>query len=101
MSTHTAGPWFVTTDHTGKVATVYADSEGARVCTFLGAVPRNLGPDSIAANARLIAAAPDLLDALKAIVKSLADQDDEGLIEHAQPMIDARAAIKKATGEPA
>ena len=45
----------------------------------------------------LAAAAPDLLDALKAIVKSLAEQDDEGLIEHAQQMIDARAAISKAT----
>jgi hypothetical protein len=49
-------------------------------------------------NARLIAAAPDLLDALQAIVKSLADQDDEGMIEHAQQMINARAAIAKATG---
>ncbi len=51
------------------------------------------------ANARLISAAPDLLEALQAIVKSLADQDDEGMIEHAQQMIDARAAIAKATGE--
>jgi hypothetical protein len=41
----------------------------------------------------------DLLEALQAIVKSLADQDDEGLIEHAQQMIDARAAIAKATGK--
>jgi len=47
---------------------------------------------------KLIAAAPDLLSALQAIVKSLADQDDEGMIEHAQQMIDARAAIAKATG---
>ncbi len=39
-----------------------------------------------------------LLVALKALVKSLADQDEEGLIEHAQQMIDARAAIAKATG---
>jgi hypothetical protein len=39
-----------------------------------------------------------LLVALKALVKSLADQDEEGLIEHAQKMIDARAAIAKATG---
>jgi hypothetical protein len=50
------------------------------------------------ANARLIAAAPDLLEALQAIVKSLAGQDDEGMIEHAKQMIDARAAIAKAIG---
>jgi hypothetical protein len=51
------------------------------------------------ANARLISAAPDLLEALQNIVKSLAEQDDEGLIEHAEPMQKARAAIRKATGE--
>jgi len=50
------------------------------------------------ANARLIAAAPDLLAALETIVKSLADQDDEGMIEHVEPMVAARAAIAKATG---
>jgi acyl-coenzyme A synthetase/AMP-(fatty) acid ligase len=50
------------------------------------------------ATARLIAAAPELLEALEAVVKTLSDQDDEGLIEHAQQMIDARAAIAKATG---
>jgi hypothetical protein len=60
------------------------------------AEPMQHGND--AANARLIAAAPDLLEALQVIIKSLADQDDEGMIEHAQPMIDARAAIAKATG---
>ena len=48
---------------------------------------------------RLIAAAPDLLEALRTIVKSLSDQDDEGMIEHAEPMIRARAAIQKATKE--
>ncbi len=58
-------------------------------------------PEEIVANARLIAAAPELLTALQAIVKTLADQDDEGLIEHVQPMIDARAAIAKAIGEQA
>jgi hypothetical protein len=51
------------------------------------------------ADARLIAAAPELLAALQAIVKALADQDDEGMIEHAQQMIDARAVIAKATSQ--
>jgi len=35
----------------------------------------------------------EVREALAAIVKSLSDQDDEGLIEHAQQMIDARAAL--------
>jgi hypothetical protein len=42
-----------------------------------------------------------LVAALRSIVKSLADQDDEGMIEHAQQMIDARAAIANATGSAA
>ena len=47
---------------------------------------------------RRIAAAPDLLHALQGLVKELSDSDEEGLIEHAEPMIAARAAIAKATG---
>lgn len=62
----------------------------------------HVAAETAKANARLIAAAPDLLAALQAIVDSLSLQDDEGLIEHAEPMIAARAAIAKATGtEPA
>lgn len=40
----------------------------------------------------------ELLAALETIVKSLADQDDEGMIEHAEPMIRARAVIAKVKG---
>lgn len=55
--------------------------------------------DNSEADANLIAAAPDLLEALETIVKSLSDQDDEGMIEHAEQMIAARAAIAKAIGQ--
>lgn len=97
MSKHTPGPW-----HQVGAWVEVEDDEIPDICSC--------NPESIEqghlkwdwetaiANARLIAAAPDLLEALKAIVKSLADQDDEGLIENAQQMIDARAAIDKATG---
>ena len=50
-------------------------------------------------NARLIAAAPDLLEALKHIINTLVLNDEEGLIEHSEQIINARAAIAKATGE--
>jgi hypothetical protein len=53
----------------------------------------------VKANALLIAAAPELLAALQTIVESLADEDEEGLIEHVEPMIAARRAIAKARGE--
>jgi len=97
MSKHTPGPW---------IAELYEYA-----CYFDG-VTRDgwdvKGPNKVPDyehplykedDARLIAAAPDLLEALQTIVKSLADQDDEGLIEHAEPMIAARTAIAKATGE--
>ena len=51
------------------------------------------------ANAALDVAAPDLYAALKGLVEKLAIDDEEGLIECAEPMIAARAALAKARGE--
>ena len=48
-----------------------------------------------AANVALIAAAPDLYAALRDIVASLAEHDDEGMIEHAAQMMAARAALAR------
>jgi hypothetical protein len=45
-----------------------------------------------------IAHSNETLSALQALVKSLANNDEEGMIEHAEEMINARAAIAKATG---
>ncbi len=78
MADHTPGPW---------------------KAVYVGCSDWDLDGPTTQEDWTLAAAAPDLLDALQAIVKSLCDQDDEGLIEHAQQMIDARAAIAKATGE--
>ena len=89
MSKFTPGPWKT---NYKDLALVQAEN-GAPIARC----DKLFGVANIQANARLIAAAPDLLEALQAIVQSLSDQDDEGLIEHAQQMIDARAAIKKAT----
>ena len=104
MSHHTPGPWLAQqrTWQRGNVS-VFAPKFGrapyGACVAFIPCSEGVGGADGALANAHLIAAAPDLLEALQAIVKSLADQDDEGLIEHAQQMIDARAAIAKATGE--
>jgi hypothetical protein len=49
------------------------------------------------ANARLIAAAPDLLEALQLIVQ----WDESGFAQTDEQMSKARAAISKATGEQA
>jgi hypothetical protein len=92
---HTPGPWFVTPDG----AAVYEkDGYGYRGDTVCGLPSRS---DSRAANARLIAAAPDLLEALKVAAKAELYDPATGLID--ADVLDivqdvARAAIAKATG---
>lgn len=49
-------------------------------------------------NAHLMSAAPELLALLTEVVSELSDTDDEGLIEHTEWMIKARAVIAKAKG---
>ena len=92
---HTPGPWIHRTrlDDGANIGC----KDGYAICDMAYKYS-SISKDELDADAKLIAAAPDLLAALTSIVTSLADQDDEGLIEHAQQMIDARAAIAKATG---
>jgi hypothetical protein len=96
MSAHTPGPWAVHKSTRRLTFDVYAGEDG---CYRVGEVSNHNAFPQNAANARLIAAAPQLLEALAAIVSSLAEQDEEGLIEHAEPMQKARAAILAATTE--
>ena len=80
---HISGPW-----HIGKrypSGAIY-DEKGGEICGFSNL----LHPAEIAANARLIAAAPDLLSALRALVHPMANDDD---VNH------ARAVIAKAEGD--
>lgn len=101
--THTPGPWRLDNNIAYGWKTnpfsITVRKRGVHSTTVAN-IPakQTISRDEAEANARLIAAAPELLEALQAIVKSLVDQDDEGMIEHAQQMIDARVAIAKATG---
>lgn len=104
--THTPGPW---TDKGGSAGAVWAGEE------FLASVyptaqagwdgnGRFDRQDETEANARLIAAAPDLLEALKACeawIVELADSGDAGFWDasKAPEVIQARAAIRRAQGE--
>ena len=88
---HTPGPWIVhpTSLHPAVRSTGTSDIAPRRICT-VGAMNGN-PVDKF--NANLIAAAPDLLDALEQFVSEF-----EGCYADGEPaMIKARRAIEKAT----
>jgi len=97
VSKHTPGPWFVQKGF----GTIYALSGGTSGITTAIASPLphqvDGGEAEALANARLIAAAPELLSALEEILNYVggADSalDDEYVMER------ANAAIAKARGE--
>ena len=115
MAEHTAGPWSVytevvgtrfaamqelcrlvhgTTEFSGKLPMVVVPSG-------LCAAVTGCGPDG-EANARLIAAAPDLLAALQDIDTAIRGLPEglEGYLQSLdEPVAAARAAVAKATGD--
>ena len=82
MSKHTPGPWHTAGEQGVQIRG--AKDQIAKVWTMRG--------NEWKANARLIAAAPDLLEALQDMVSDHASLSDATLAF-------ARAAIAKATGE--
>jgi hypothetical protein len=84
---HTPGPWKATAD---PYSDVVVDAAGVELCVMVGSGPQ-------ADNARLIAAAPELLEALRDLVQLEADgrAESESAIEYWER---ARAAIAKAEG---
>jgi len=103
MSKHTPGPWKIgseQTDGLGRYAQVQSSEEFgdivARVCVAHNA--NHTLNRSGRANARLIAAAPELLEALELILPYLTDGEDAGDEATALAPI-VRAAIAKAKGE--
>ena len=105
MSKHTPGPWFAQAGY----LTIYNLSDGnvGTTCGIAKVLRDQPGDDQAEANARLIAAAPELLDALTRMLKQFpADSDlyaagwDGSAINEACDAYDAaRAAVRKATGE--
>ena len=100
---HTPGPWSIalSTDHTPAVTVPVHPSEGSGfVVAHINRLPRMgsvLGDAD--ANAHLIAAAPDMMAALKAIDIEARDIDADGNIILPSHVWDAaRAAIAKAEG---
>lgn len=90
MSKHTPGPWSVDEPHQ-----VFASSVGEYVAITKVEDFETIPKDQCEANARLIAAAPELLEALLQIIQD-AKSPEVGAYLNLKL---ARAAIAKATGE--
>jgi hypothetical protein len=101
MSTqHTPGPWTISRD-TGSKGERYIWMDGDYFGGHAIATVHDKVPESAEANARLLAAAPDLLAALQAILETL-DNMTTSQFQHGadKPARDlARAAIAKALEE--
>ena len=87
---HTPGPWQYTPTNTEHVSHIIRASDGFGVAT---ATPQGR---ATARNARLIAAAPDMLEALKSLVS--ANNSTDGMAMR-KAWDNARAVIARATGE--
>ncbi len=92
MNKHTPGPWFV--DHKSPFLVRAGDDIDGRHIAHIG--PANYTPrfDVDEPNAHLIAAAPDLLEALSEIIN-----DGGKFVMTNETHRKARAAIAKARGE--
>ena len=91
---HTPGPWYIDP--------IKAHANGNRRIMAEQCTPVAVVPEHLAADARLIAAAPDLLDVVKEVNAELERLNDfRGFVSMRQMRImeKARAAIAKATGE--
>jgi len=91
---HTPGPWFVDPDDTLAIRAPDGDDEPWHVAEVIEYCGEG---DQTEANARLIAAAPDLLEALKELHKKTVIGTDA---ERHAALHQAWAAIYKATTEP-
>ncbi len=75
QATHTPGPWAANDDGLVLGNLDNYEGEAPLVCTCGSADDFNMEPALHLANARLIAAAPDLLDALETIAAGNTDPD--------------------------
>jgi hypothetical protein len=108
MSKHTQAPWLISDDGEGRWndstlrSVRIANPEGSAIAdTYVNCLVST--DEECRANARLIAAAPDLLRELSHLVRLLEPMEDDGGLDipGLATLNGARAAIAKATGEAA
>lgn len=95
---HTPGPWYLIDErflHDKYLVSIgEPNAGGTTVCNILSEPGDDFG--KCKANARLIAAAPDLLAAVRGMIEAY---DNDSIAHLEQASREARAAIAKATGE--
>lgn len=101
MSKHTPGPWHIPSHLSGADGIGPKDGYEIITCCCCGSIGGDSKEQEIA-NARLIVAAPELLEALENLVLQIQDHN-YGIKSPAQyetnAFVAARAAIAKAKGE--
>lgn len=98
---HTKGPWYALwSDASGNLTSIHGGAHHYAIATA-NSFWRGPGPieEEAEANARLIAAAPDLLTALEAILLYEGENVSHGFDDVDAPYYTARTAIAKARGE--
>ena len=98
MKKHTPGPWFDAGSDTYFPDQTNIKANSGTESFYVAAVIGGLSEDEHKANVSLIAAAPDLLEALQDVVNSVA-RCTSGDVCQMSDFSSARAAIAKATGE--
>ena len=98
MNKHTPGPWGVIIGDAGPI--VFSGNKGSMVATCT----KRITSTERESNARLIAAAPELLEALQDMIDSVivldVTESERSLVSAAENAIaKARSAIAKATGD--
>lgn len=98
-SKHTPGPWFTKRE---GFSTVYVEARlrGSTIQEVAACGPTEAGSEQQEANARLIAAAPDLLEALILLEREMVESGNASSVDYGwKPAIEkTRAAIAKAMG---
>jgi len=102
MDKHTPGPWLIDRNncHTGGIATIHhcIGNDWVEIWTDKWIEGDGLTEEVMEANARLMAAAPDLLQALSKLLAMCERQEDFNDDGDGQMFDRCYAAIKKATG---
>lgn len=98
---HTPGPWRTDEDeHDAPYQDIRIKAANRTVCkVWIDDAPVHDYNAEQEANARLIAAAPQLLDALQPFVRNNSSDEFVTLVVRSSDITKARAAIAKATGK--